>query len=226
MNSSIAITLPWQTNSTNSVMRRPRPVSVMPPTMMPAVAVATPMPIMLREPSVRPPTTSCAAAAASAPAAGMPAQQRDQRALRQHQHDQHRDRPEGRQRRATSPRPSGTRSACRSASGSAGRRAPSARCRAASGCRCRCPRGRSGLRAACRTLKQVQRQHHRRRRPGRGRAEQRLDRRAAGSTARRPRRSLPDRPSPKRSSLTRAAAAARAGSIGFMPSLSASRCTM
>ncbi len=58
MNSSITITLPWLTNSTNSVMRRPRPVSVMPPTMMPAVAVATPMPIMLREPSVRPPMTS------------------------------------------------------------------------------------------------------------------------------------------------------------------------
>ena len=39
-------------------MRRPRPVSVIAPTMMPAVAVATPMPIMLREPSFRPCTTS------------------------------------------------------------------------------------------------------------------------------------------------------------------------
>ena len=51
MNSSMAITLPCETNSTNSVMRRPSPVSVMAPTMMPAVAVATPMPIMLRAPS-------------------------------------------------------------------------------------------------------------------------------------------------------------------------------
>ena len=57
MNSSISITLPWLTNSTNSVMRNPRPVSVMAPTMMPAVAVAMPMPIMLRAPSLKPCTT-------------------------------------------------------------------------------------------------------------------------------------------------------------------------
>ena len=56
-NSSITITLPCETNSTNSVMRSPRPVSVMAPTMMPAVAVAMPMPIMLREPSLKPSTT-------------------------------------------------------------------------------------------------------------------------------------------------------------------------
>ncbi len=49
-NSSMTMTLPWLMNSTNSVMRRPRPVSVMPPTTMPAVAVAMPMPIMLRAP--------------------------------------------------------------------------------------------------------------------------------------------------------------------------------
>ena len=58
MNSSITITLPCETNSTNSVMRRPRPVSVIAPTTTPAVAVATPMPIMLREPSTKPCTTS------------------------------------------------------------------------------------------------------------------------------------------------------------------------
>lgn len=37
-NSSIAITLPRATTSTKSVMRKPGPASVMPPTMMPAVA--------------------------------------------------------------------------------------------------------------------------------------------------------------------------------------------
>ncbi|MCY1534006.1 hypothetical protein D9M68_693620 [compost metagenome] len=59
MNNSITITLPCATNSTNSVMRRPRPVGVMAPTITPAVAVATPIPIMLREPSLKPPTTDC-----------------------------------------------------------------------------------------------------------------------------------------------------------------------
>ena len=97
MNSSMTITLPWLTNSTNSVMRRPRPVSVMPPTMMPAVAVATPMPIMLREPSVMPPMTSRGRAARRHPAAACAVQR--QRTLGQHQHDQDRDGPEGRQRR-------------------------------------------------------------------------------------------------------------------------------
>ena len=52
--------MPCDTSSTKSVMRKPSPVSVMPPTMMPAVAVAMPMPIMLRLPSFRPWTTSLA----------------------------------------------------------------------------------------------------------------------------------------------------------------------
>ena len=58
MKSSISITLPCETNSTNSVIRSARPVSVIAPTMMPAVPVATPMPIMLRAPSLKPWTSS------------------------------------------------------------------------------------------------------------------------------------------------------------------------
>ncbi|MNZ73550.1 hypothetical protein D3C78_919620 [compost metagenome] len=58
MKSSISSTLPWATNSTNSVMRRPKPVSVIAPTMMPAVPVAMATPIMLRLPAFRPCTTS------------------------------------------------------------------------------------------------------------------------------------------------------------------------
>ncbi len=54
VNSSITTRLPPETNSTNSVIIRPMPVSVIAPTMMPAVAVATAMPIMLRAPAARP----------------------------------------------------------------------------------------------------------------------------------------------------------------------------
>ncbi len=51
---SISIRLPPDSNSTISVMTRPMPVSDTVPTMMPAAAVATPMPIMLRAPVTRP----------------------------------------------------------------------------------------------------------------------------------------------------------------------------
>mgnify|MGYP001611429760 CR=1 FL=1 len=65
VNSSIATTLPCETNSTKSVMRKPKPVRVMPPTMIPAVPVAMAMPIMLRAPSFRPSITSRAPVRAS-----------------------------------------------------------------------------------------------------------------------------------------------------------------
>ena len=58
MRSSMMMTLPPERNSTNSVIISPRPVSVTVPTTMPAVAVATAMPIMLRAPSARPSTRS------------------------------------------------------------------------------------------------------------------------------------------------------------------------
>ncbi len=46
--------LPPEMNSTNSAITCPMPVSVTVPTMMPAAAVAQAMPIMLREPRIRP----------------------------------------------------------------------------------------------------------------------------------------------------------------------------
>ena len=63
-------TLPPETYSTNSVIMKPMPVSVMTPTISPALAVATPMPIMLRAPSTSPrqrSPTPRQAAPASAP---------------------------------------------------------------------------------------------------------------------------------------------------------------
>ena len=51
---SITSTLPPDTYSTNSVIMKPMPVSVIAPTMRPALAVATPMPIMLRAPRTSP----------------------------------------------------------------------------------------------------------------------------------------------------------------------------
>ncbi|CFE03402.1 Uncharacterised protein [Bordetella pertussis] len=55
---SISSTLPIDTSSTKAVMRRPRPVSVMAPTIRPAVPHAMAMPIMLRASSCRPPMAS------------------------------------------------------------------------------------------------------------------------------------------------------------------------
>ncbi|MNV53125.1 hypothetical protein D3C71_1452530 [compost metagenome] len=56
---SINSTLLIDTSSTKAVMRRPRPVKVMAPTIRPAVPQAMAMPIMLRAPSCRPPMASC-----------------------------------------------------------------------------------------------------------------------------------------------------------------------
>ncbi|MPN47939.1 hypothetical protein SDC9_195543 [bioreactor metagenome] len=67
---SMTIRLPPERISTSSVIARPTPVSVTVPTMMPAVAVAMPMPIMLRAPVTRPSNRSwkpCRAAAANCP---------------------------------------------------------------------------------------------------------------------------------------------------------------
>ena len=105
---------------------------------MPAVAVATPMPIMLREPSFMPCTTSTKPLRQRA-GGGLAAEELDQPALRQHQHDQHRDGPEGRQRgrhlldhQAPDQRGDGHQEVQPGL-------APWARCPAPSGCRCRCP---------------------------------------------------------------------------------------
>ena len=64
------IRLPPDSTSTSSVIARPMPVSVTVPTMMPAVAVAIAMPIMLRAPVTRPENRSekpCFAAAPTSP---------------------------------------------------------------------------------------------------------------------------------------------------------------
>ena len=98
MKSSISITLPCETNSTNSVIRSASPVSVIAPTMMPAVPVATPMPIMLRAPSLKPWTSSSEARGPGARRAGA-AEEIEEWPLRRHQHGQHHDRPERGQRR-------------------------------------------------------------------------------------------------------------------------------
>jgi len=50
---SMSSRFPPERNSTRSVMTRPMPVSVTVPTTMPAAAVATPIPIMLRAPPTR-----------------------------------------------------------------------------------------------------------------------------------------------------------------------------
>ncbi|MNC15495.1 hypothetical protein D3C75_633170 [compost metagenome] len=52
--SSISSRLPMESISTRSASTRPTPVWETAPTMMPAVAVAMPMPIMLRAPATRP----------------------------------------------------------------------------------------------------------------------------------------------------------------------------
>ena len=51
---SMTSTLPAEICSTKSVIIKPMPVSVITPTIRPALAQATPMPIMLREPSTSP----------------------------------------------------------------------------------------------------------------------------------------------------------------------------
>ncbi len=54
VNSRISSRLPMERISTTSASTRPTPVWETAPTMMPAVAVAMPMPIMLRAPLTRP----------------------------------------------------------------------------------------------------------------------------------------------------------------------------
>ena len=70
--SSITIRLPPEMISTNSVSTRPMPVSVTVPTMMPAAAVAMPMPIMLRAPVTSPLYRSLKPRSAAPPTSPVP----------------------------------------------------------------------------------------------------------------------------------------------------------
>ena len=54
VSNSISSRLPIDSSSTRSASTRPTPVCDTAPTMMPAAAVAMPMPIMLRAPAIRP----------------------------------------------------------------------------------------------------------------------------------------------------------------------------
>ena len=69
---SISIRLPPDSSSTISVITSPTPVSETVPTMMPAAAVATPMPIMLRAPVTRPSIRSRTPALKAVPSAPLP----------------------------------------------------------------------------------------------------------------------------------------------------------
>ena len=69
---SISIRLPPESSSTTSVITRPIPVSDTVPTMMPAAAVATPMPIMLRAPASSPATRSMSPTLTAAPSPSWP----------------------------------------------------------------------------------------------------------------------------------------------------------
>ena len=58
VNTNISMMLPPEINSTNSVITKPIPVKVTVPTTIPAAAVATPIPIILREPVIMPSNSS------------------------------------------------------------------------------------------------------------------------------------------------------------------------
>ena len=94
---SMMIRLPPDTVSTISVITRPMPVSDTVPTMMPAVAVAMPTEVMLREAPWKAAIRSSKPSRKRAAKARSPRNAAIKRPLREHDEDEERRAPEGRQ---------------------------------------------------------------------------------------------------------------------------------